>query len=165
MSIANLFKTLDLSKGANQSLVVSGGNVDWSAKVSSLQKDVYLTKVPITIPFNQSYSEWSLPLHQDGSFKWIDEQQICNVCLCLYYKYANNSRHLPFVVQCRKNNVVIYEREHGQEDSKLGSHKLFDNFPVDANVGDVLTYHIKKLYDDAGDFVILPLSYITYEVL
>lgn len=165
MSISNLFNTLDLNKGSNQTLVVVDGKVDWSAKLSSLQKDVYLTKIPITIPFTQSYNEWSLPLHADGSFKWITLNQVVNVSLCIYYRYINNTSHLPFVIQCRKNDVVVYQREYGQDDSKDGDHKLFDNFVIDANSDDVLTYHIKKLYNDVGNFMILPLSYYTYEVL
>lgn len=145
MSISNLFKQLDLSKGVNQTLVVANGDVEWSSKVSSLQKDVYLTKVPITIPFNKSYSTWSLPLHQDGSFKFISESQVCNISMCLYYEYVNNTSHLPFTIQCRKNDAVVYQKEFGQDDSKDGKHQIYDHFVVDANINDVLTFHIKKL--------------------
>lgn len=165
MSIHHILKTINNNE-TSQSLTVTNGILEWSNRAFALQKDIYLTKNDILINFNnEEYIQFSLPLHQDGSFKFITQNQVCHINMCLYYQYVNNLRHLPFIIQCRKNDITVHEKTYGHDDLKTGSNKLIDHFTVDANDSDILTFHIKKVYDDVGQFKILPLSYITYEVL
>ena len=149
------------------SIVSDGkGSLEWSTGVSALQKDIFLNKEPILIEWK--YNEWTeivLPLHRDGSFQFIEENQLVHIHMCFYYKYIGANGHLPFRIKVMKNDEEVYNEHFGEYDKYDVLNKILDHLVVDANIGDSITFYIKKEFNDPGDFQLQKHSYITYEVL
>ena len=149
------------------SIVSDGkGNLEWSTGVSALQKDIFLNKNPILIEWK--HDEWTeiiLPLHRDGSFQFIEVDQLVHVHMCFYYKYINATGHLPFRIKVMKNDEEVYNEKFGEFDKYDALNKILDHLVVDANIGDTIKFYIKKEFNDVGNFELQQHSYITYEVL
>lgn len=167
MSIANLFKTLDLTKGANQSLVVANGDIEWSSKVSSLQRDLFLLNNKINV-LSSTYPEASnlnLDVYRDGAFTNITPV-LCKVEISLSYRYIDSIGNLPFELMIKNNNIEVYKKSYGQLDSYTQLNKITDSFVVALSDSSNLTYFMRKLYNDAGFIEIQPaISYISVEIL
>lgn len=149
------------------SIVSDGkGSLEWSTGVSALQKDIFLNKEPILIEWK--HNEWTeivLPLHRDGSFQFIEENQLVHIHLCFYYKYIGANGHLPFRIKVMKNDEEVYNEHFGEYDKYDTLNKILDHLVVDANIGDTIKFYIKKEFNDIGNFQLQKHSYITYEVL
>lgn len=152
---------------AGTSIISDGkGRLEWSTGVSAVQKDMFLNKEPILIEWkNNEWTEIVLPLHRDGSFQFISENQLVQIQLCFYYKYIDSDGHLPFRIKVMKNDDEVYNEHWGEFDKYNTLNKILDHLVVDANVGDSIKFYIKKDYNDAGNFELQKHSYITYEVL
>lgn len=160
------FHSLGSNGVAGTSIISDGsGNLEWSNSISAKQKDIYLNKDIIVIPFTNEYMEFNLPLHRDGSFSFTEEAQIVHIHICLYYKYINSNSHLPFYIQIRKNNEEVYLNAFGDYDKSDELNKISDYLSIEASSTDDIKFYIKKKFNDAGDFEVQPFSYISYEVL
>ena len=161
------FHSLGSQGVAGTSIISNGnGNLEWSNSIAAAQKDIFLNKEPILIEWQQhSWSEIKIPLHRNGSFQFIEEDQLVHIHMCFYYKYIDAENHLPFRIKVMKNNEEVYNEGWGQYDSRDKLNKILDHLVVDANVGDEINFYIKKDYNDEGNFELQKHSYITYEVL
>ena len=160
------YKKLNSQQSKGVSLVSDGeGGINWSSGVSALQKDVYLNKDPILLDWSTEFTEFQLPLHADGSFQFISENQICHIRFCLFYRFVDAVSHLPFYIQVKKNDEEVYLNSFGHYDKAEELNKISDYLSVDANKGDIIKFFIRKKFNDVGQIDIQPLSYITYEVL
>ena len=149
------------------SIVSDGkGSLQWSSGVSALQKDIFLNKDPILIEWkHDQWTEINIPLHRDGSFQFIAEDQLVHIHICFYYKYKDATSHLPFRIKVMKNDEEVYNEHFGEYDKYEVLNKLLDHLVVDANIGDNIKFYIKKQFNDSGNFELQKHSYITYEVL
>lgn len=149
------------------SIVSDGkGSLEWSNSIAAAQKDIFLNKEPILIEWK--YNEWTeivLPLHRDGSFQFIAEDQLVHIHICFYYKYIGANGHLPFRIKVMKNDEEVYNEHFGEYDKYNVLNKILDHLVVDANIGDNIKFYIKKEFNDVGNFELQKHSYITYEVL
>lgn len=155
------------NKGLLGTSIISNGDGDleWSNSVSAKQKDIYLNKTPMTIPFSTEWTKFSLPLHKDGSFYFTEDLQIIHIKMCFFYKYINSTSHLPFSIKVTKNGTQVYLNSFGDYDKYLELNKISDYLSLEASSSDVIHFYIKKNFNDVGDFQIQPLSYISYEIL
>jgi len=160
------FHSLNTCGVEGTSIISDGkGNLEWSNSISAKQKDIYLNKTPIIVNFTDQFTEFSLPLHRDGSFFFKEESQIVHIHICLYYKYINSVSHLPFYIQVKKNDQEVYLNAFGDYDKIADLNKISDYLSLEATSTDVIKFYIKKKFNDVGDFEIQSLSYISYEVL
>jgi hypothetical protein len=142
------------------------GNLEWSNSIAAAQKDIFLNKNPILIEWK--HDEWTeivLPLHRDGSFQFIEVDQLVHIHMCFYYKYIGANGHLPFRIKVMKNDEEVYNEHWGEFDKYDALNKILDHLVVDANIGDSIKFYIKKEFNDPGNFELQQHSYITYEVL
>ena len=161
----NYNKILETQRAGLSLVAGSDGGLEWSKGVASLQKDIFLNKENIIIDWSNEFQEFELPLHQDGSFELIEENQILHIKFCFFYKFVNSLSHLPFYIQVRLNDEEIYLNGFGEYDKHTELNKISDYFSIDANINDKITFHIRKKFNDVGKLELQKLSYITYEVL
>jgi len=149
------------------SIVSDGkGSLEWSNSIAAAQKDIFLNKDPILIEWkHDEWTEINIPLHRNGSFQFIEEDQLVHIHICFYYKYKDATSHLPFRIKVMKNDEEVYNEHWGHYDKHEALNKLLDHLVVDSNIGDDIKFYIKKEYNDQGNFELQKHSYITFEVL
>jgi hypothetical protein len=156
------------TQGVKGTCIMSDGNgaLSWSNGVMAQQADVFLTNEPILLELKNAtdWVEFSLPMWKEGSFEFVEEKQLVKINLNLYYRYRNSTSHLPFHIQVRLNGNVEYDESFGSYDKVDRLNKITDTLIVNANVGDLIEYYIKKDYDDDGDIELQKYSHYTYEL-
>jgi hypothetical protein len=156
------YNTLLETQRTGLSLVAGeDGQLTWSNGVHALQKDIFLNKEKILIDWTNEFQEFELPLHQDGAFELINENQICHVKFAFFYKYIDSIAHLPFYIQVKLNDEEIYLNGFGDYDKKDELNKISDYFSVDANQNDTIKFYIRKKFNDVGKIELQPFCYIT----
>ena len=90
---------------------------------------------------NAYIAEIVLPLHRDGSFQFIEVDQLVHVHMCFYYKYIGAIGHLPFRIKVMKNDEEVYNEKFGEFDKYDALNKILDHLVVDANIGDTIKFY------------------------